>query len=104
MDKLKPFSFPHTLPAFNELESATSLEAIMMLHGVINKLIEEHNIQDAEIKAAIDSLTKNLEQTATNILTGLLEKGIIHENLEVVYDEQTEELTFKLLFTNTGGE
>lgn len=103
MDKLPKWRFPHTLPAFSELESVTALEAIHMLYGAINKLIEEHNIQDVEIQEAIEYMKDHLEASVIELMNDLLQKGIIHENLKVDYDEATETLTFSLLITD-GGE
>ena len=101
MDKLPNWRFPHTLPAFNELESVTALEAIHILYGVINKLIEEHHIQDVEIKEAIEYMKANLSETAVELMNDLLDKGIIHENLKVEYDATNEALTLSLIM---GGE
>ena len=102
MDKLPHWRFPHTLPAFNELESVTALEAIHILYGVINKLIEEHHVQDAEIQKAIEYMTTHLEASVVDFMNDLLQKGIIHENLNFAYDEASENLTISLVLT--GGE
>lgn len=102
MERLPKWRFTHTLPAFSELESVTVLEAIHILHGVINKLIEEHHVQDDEIKEAIDYMKTHLEASVVDLMNELLSKGVIHENLNFAYDEASENLTISLVLT--GGE
>lgn len=102
MDQLPKWRFPHTLPAFRDLESVTVLEAIHILYGVINKLIEAHEIQDAEIQEAIDYMKTHLAEHVGVIMDDALTNGIIHENLKVDYDASTEALTLALVVT--GGE
>ena len=96
------WKFPHTLPAFRDLESVTALEAIHVLYGVIAKLVEEHQIQDEEINEAIEYMKTHLAEHVGVIMDEALTNGIIHENLKVDYDASTEALTLALVVT--GGE
>ena len=104
MEKLPVWKFPHTKPAFRDLESVTVLEAIHILYGVINELIESYNVEIAgETQNAIDYMKTHLDESIVKLMEDLLQKGVIHETLVPVYDEENESLTLTLMITN-GGE
>lgn len=62
---LKPWGIGNTLPAFNDLDSATAIEMVSKIYSKMNELIKEHNSFVDNVNKTIEdfknSTTKDLE-------------------------------------------
>lgn len=72
MDKLPKWRFPRTQPAFHDWESATALEAIHMLYGVMNELVEEWNKFDSDLNERYEAFTQGANKDYASFTSAVL--------------------------------
>ena len=66
VELLKKWNLRNTSPAFNDLESATTIEMVAKLHGKMNELIESYNSFVENVNKIVEdfktSTTKDLKE------------------------------------------
>ena len=60
MDKLPKWRFPRSLPAFQDMESVTVLEAVYTLYSLMNDLVDEWNNFDDDLQEMYETFTSGI--------------------------------------------
>lgn len=97
-------------PAFYDVESVTAIQMVSKFYKYLQDIVNDYNSftnevndeisnQNATIEDAVNYMTNNIIQTATEIINQAIEDGLIE--VATSYNSENEELT---IYTSGDGE